>query len=99
MTERKVDNPVIVTLSASSALNREHHPVKRHIIMMVSIKRINSWACKLSVQAGDDFTLHYLQFEYDPPGEEVTTNNVTPMGMLRFKIFTIKKPTNGMIIN
>lgn len=28
MTESAVDNPVIVTLKASSALNKEHHPIE-----------------------------------------------------------------------
>mmetsp|Transcript_30334 Transcript_30334/g.61858 ORF Transcript_30334/g.61858 Transcript_30334/m.61858 type:complete len:105 (-) Transcript_30334:487-801(-) len=59
-TESIVDTAVMVTESAKSALNNEHH-----------------------------------QFEYEPPGELVTTNKLMPIAWFKSSAFTTANPKKG----
>mmetsp|Transcript_26079 Transcript_26079/g.34664 ORF Transcript_26079/g.34664 Transcript_26079/m.34664 type:complete len:136 (-) Transcript_26079:138-545(-) len=43
--------------------------------------------------------IEHHQFEYDPPGELVTTSSVIPMGLLIPSALTTANPKNGKITN
>ena len=152
-TDKSVETPVMVTLSAKSALNKEHHPLfgcKNNRFWKWRWHRCKNWFQAMNVQQtsnkgkrdesncrskfivfkkykwSEEDKLHdfrlvsmqfcrisrgethrnqllwrhdYSQFEYDPPGEDVTTSNVTPIASSIFSIFTMQNPTNGRKIN
>lgn len=41
----------------------------------------------------------FLQFEYEPPGDDVTTSSVTPVAAFMPRILTIQNPTKGRMTN
>ena len=102
ITERRVDIAVIVTDSAKSALKREHH-----LQIMTNYensgnnhKNIETRNKKILLSSGCGLNLHQsYQFEYDPPGELVTTKSVIPIACDRLSDLTTTNPKKGRIKN
>ena len=49
----------------------------------------------VTLNAKSALNMEHHQFEYDPPGEDVTTNNVIPMAWFNRNVLTTKNPKNG----
>lgn len=81
--DKIVDIAVMVTDNAKSALNMEHH-LFIHYEMKKNCNEISQTNMKKCIVFDMTFSYSHwshnsYQFEYDPPGLLVTTNNVIPM--------------------